>query len=372
VLAQVFFAALLAVIVYALYRNMVSSLERQGVVTSFRFLSQTASFDIGEQLIPFSRNDTYARAFLVGLLNTLLVSLLGIIVATLLGIVIGVARLSGNLLVNRLAALYIEAFRNIPLLVFLIFWYTGVFLKLPKVKDAIVLPGPTFISNRGVAIPWGIPTDTYHLYLWILGGGLLAAVALTWWMARQGRRTGRTPLIGFWAPLTFLGIAALGWIILPQAPLTPDLPLVKGLNTTGGMRMTPEFAALVSGLALYTAAFIAEVVRAGIQAVSKGQVEAARALGLNSFQVLRLVVFPQAMRVIIPPLTSQYLNLTKNSSLAAAVGYSDLYSISGTIYNNTGRAVEATIIIMGIYLLISLLTSLFMNWYNKKVRLVER
>ncbi len=371
-LAQIAFLALVAAMLYYLYRNMVSSLERQGVITSFRFLSQTASFDIGEHLISFTRNDTNARAFAVGLLNTLLASFLGIVFATLLGILIGVARLSSNLLVNKLAAFYIEVFRNIPLLVFLIFWYGGVFIKLPRVKDAIILPGPTFISNRGVAIPWGMPTESSNLYWGILGVGLIVAVIVAWRLAWQGRRTGRTPLVGLWATLAFLVVAVLGWVVLPLAPFSLDIPSVKGLNTVGGLRMTPEFAALVSGLALYTAAFIAEVVRAGIQAVSKGQVEAAKALGLNGFQLLRLVVFPQAMRVIVPPLTSQYLNLTKNSSLAAAIGYPDLYSVSGTIYNQTGRAVEAAILIMGVYLLISLVTSLVMNWYNKKVRLVER
>ena len=372
VLTQVIFGLLLAAALFGLYRNMVASLERQGVTTSFRFLSQSSSFDIGDKLIEYSRNDTYARAFMVGVLNTLLVSALGIVLSTLLGVIVGVARLSANLLVSKLAAFYVEVFRNIPLLVFLIFWYGGVFIKLPRVQDAIVLPGPTYLSNRGLAIPWGIPMDSFNSYLIILAIGVLLAGIASALMAWQGKRTGRTPLISLWATLIFLAVAVLGWLLLPQAPLSIDLPYVKGLNTKGGMSLSPEFSALVSGLVLYTAAFIGETVRAGIQAVSKGQVEAARALGLNNFQMLRLVIFPQALRVIVPPLTSQYLNLTKNSSLAAAIGYPDLYSVSGTIYNQTGRAVEATILIMGIYLVISLLTSIFMNWYNKKVRLVER
>jgi len=370
-LAQALFVVLLLVVLRGLYQNMVSSLERQGVTTSFQFLNQTASFDIGETLIPYTRSDTYARAFLVGVLNTLQVSLLGIVFATLLGIVLGVARLSSNFLVNRIAALYIEIIRNIPLLVLLIFWY-GVFLKMPRVKDAITLPGPIYISNRGVSIPWWTPTSTFQTYLFILILTALVAVGLVWLFKRQAKRTGRSPLVIPWAILLFLVVAILGWLVLPEKPLLIEVPVIKGLNTTGGLRLTPEFTALLSGLVIYTAAFIGETVRAGIQAISKGQTEAAKALGLSNIQILRLVIFPQALRVIVPPLTSQYLNLTKNSSLAAAIGFPDLYSVSGTIYNQTGRAMEATILIMSVYLLISLATSLFMNWYNQHARLVER
>lgn len=371
-LGQAAFLLLVLFLAYALYNNMVRALQQQGLVTGFSFLQQTAGFDIGERLISYSRSSSYLRAFLVGLLNTILVSALGILFATALGMVVGAARLSTNYLVKSTARVYIEIIRNIPLLVLLIFWYTGVLLKLPKITEALILPGPIYFTNRGIAIPWGIPTASFRTYLWILTFGLLITLGRTWLLILKGRRTGRPPLVTLWSLVTFLGVAVLGWILFPQPPLTADIPYIDGLNIAAGLTLSPEFMALVSGLVIYTAAFIGEIVRAGVQSVSKGQLEAARALGLNAFQSLRLVVFPQAVRVIVPPLTSQYLNLTKNSSLAIAIGYPDLFSVSGTIFNQTGRAVEVITLIMATYLFISLLTSLFMNWYNRKVRLVER
>lgn len=372
VAGQVIFALVIASIAYLLLRNMVEGLRRQGTVLGLSFLSQTSAFDIGEYLIEYSRNSSYLRAFQVGILNTLLVSLLGIIFSTVLGVVVGVASLSTNILVNRLSRAYIEFIRNIPLLVLLIFWYSAVFLKLPRVREAITLPGPTYLTNRGVGIPWGVPTATFDAYLWVLLIGLAVAAILAFLMVRRGRQTGRTPLVALWSPLLFLGIATTGWLVLPAPPLETSLPYVKGLNLDGGLILSPEFMAILSGLVLYTAAFISEVVRAGIQSVAKGQLEAARALGLSSFETLRLVVFPQALRVIIPPLTSQYLNLTKNSSLAIAIGYPDLFYVSNTIINQSGRAVEMISLVMLSYLIMSLLTSAFMNWYNQRVRLVER
>lgn len=370
IFSQIIFLLVVAAVGYFLYRNMMAALAKQGLLPSFHWLKLTAGFDIGEHLIPYSRANTYGRALLVGILNTLLVSFLGIIFATLLGIIVGVARLSGNWLLSRLAAFYVEALRNIPLLVLLVFWYTGLFLKLPRAKEAVVLPGPIYLSNRGVAIPWGVPTATFRLYLWVLLFAVIAAAIVAWRLILIGKRTGRPPLVTLWTLVTFLGIAILGGVILK--PLTWSVPELKGFNTVGGRNLTPEFAALLSGLVIYTSAYIGEVVRSGIQSVSKGQYEAARALGLNGFQTLRLVVFPQALRVIVPPLTSQYLNLTKNSSLAVYIGYPDLYSVAGTIHNQTGRAVEVTLLMMGVYLFFSLVTSLFMNWYNRKIRFVER
>ncbi|MCB9136115.1 MAG: ABC transporter permease subunit [Anaerolineales bacterium] len=356
-----------------LYTNMTHSLEALNLPLSFRFLNITSGFDIGQSLIEYSRSDTYLRAYSVGVLNTLLVAVWGNIFATFLGILIGVASLSTNWLVNRLARIYIEIFRNIPLLVFLIFWYGGVFLKLPSVQDALTV-GPFILSNRGVSMPWGIPTETFSLYLYILLGALIAAAIVGFMLAQQGKKTGRMPLVTAWSLLTFLIIGLVGWFVLSQAPLIFDFPVKPetGFNVKGGTTFSPEFMALLTGLVLYTAAFIGEVVRAGIQSVSKGQTEASRALGLNGFQTLRLVVFPQALRVIIPPLTSQYLNLTKNSSLAVAVGYPDLVQVYGTVINQSGRAVEMTVIMMATYLTISLLTSLLLNWYNKRIQLVER
>ncbi len=371
-LGQVAFVLTVGAFGYFIYNNMLAGLRRQGMTLGFSFFSGIAGFDIGEALIEYSRTSSYLRAFQVGLLNTALVSIVGIFFATVFGVILGVARLSTNFLVNRLAALYLEIIRNLALLVFLIFWYTGVFLKLPKVKEAILWPGNILLTNRGLGIPWGIPTASFGTYNWILAFGILLAVGVAILLVQRGRRTGRPPLVTLWTLLTFLAVAIIGWLILPEPPLQLDLPYVKGLNLAGGKILSPEFMALTSGLVLYTAAFIGEVVRAGIMSVPKGQVEAARALGLNGLQTLRLVVFPQAMRVIVPPLISQYLNLTKNSSLAIAIGYPDLFYVSGTIINQSGRAVEMIFLVMLTYLAFSLVTSLFMNWYNQKIKLVER
>ncbi|MBO9369146.1 MAG: ABC transporter permease subunit [Chloroflexi bacterium] len=367
--SQLLFLLIVAGVLGYLFQNMLQALRQQGLVLGFSFLRLTAGFDIGETLIPYDRSSTYGRAFLVGLLNTANVSLLGILFATLIGIVVGVARLSRNFLIQLLARAYIEALRNIPLLVLLIFIYSGVFLKLPQIRQALYL-GPIMFSNRGVFMPWPLPAETYPTYRLILLAGLLAAAGVGFLLWREGQKTGRPPLIGFWSLLVWLIFATGGLLLLH--PFRLDFPQIEGLRVVGGRRLTPEFMSLWSGLVIYTSAFIADVVRAGIQAVPKGQVEAARALGLNGFQTLRLVVFPQALRVIVPPLTSHYLNLTKNSSLAVAVGFPDLFSVSGTILNQSGRAVEVIALAMSIYLSLSLLTSLFMNWYNRRIRFVER
>ncbi len=373
----IFTQVLVVVVVVGLglffYNNMITGLrEKHTVAISFSFLGQVAGFDIGESMIEYSRERTYARAFVVGLLNTFQVAILGIIFATALGIVIGVMRLSTNFLISRIALIYIDIFRNIPLLVLLIFWAQAVFLKLPRVAEAIVLPGPIFLSNRGVAVPWGLPTESWSTYQIILAAGLVLGAAVAYFLREQGKRTGRMPLITLWFLVTVAAVGLIGWIFLPQ-PLTFDQPVLEGFNTQGGKILSQQFMALLSGLIIYTAAFIAEVVRAGIQSVSKGQREAATALGLNPAQTLRLIIFPQALRVIIPPLTSEYLNLTKNSSLAIAIGYPDLFAVAGnTILNQTGREIEMFTMIMGTYLSLSLLTSFLMNVYNRRIRLVER
>jgi len=369
---QVVFLALIGLLLAYLAGNMLSNMRRAGLQINFLFFRLTSGFDIGEHLIPYTRSDTFATAFLVGLLNTALVSCLGIILATLIGVVVGVARLSTNFLVQRLARAYIELLRNIPLLVFLIFCYLGVFIKLPRVREAVILPGPILLTNRGLALPWGTPTATFSTYLWILGAGLFLAVAVGAFLSWRGRRTGRPPLVALWSLLTFAAVAVVGWMVLPESPLALNAPGVQGLRVAGGLQMSPEFMALLSGLAIYTSAFIADVVRAGIQSVPRGQIEAAKSLGLTGIQSLRLVVFPQALRVIIPPLTSQYLNLIKNSSLAVAIGYPELFHVSGTILNQSGRTVEMITIVMATYLAISLSISAFLNWYNHRVRFVER
>ncbi len=370
-LGQLAFVAIVVIAGAMLYGNVRAALERQGLVMGFDFMQSTAGFNIGEGP-PFDPSDSYARAFVVGVINTLRVIGLGIALATLLGLVAGVARLSSNWLVERIAAVYVQAIRNTPVLVQLFFWYSAVILKLPKVKQSLILPGPVVLNQRGISIPWGLPTETFEQWRTILIGGLIIA-ALVWLsIGLWERRTGRGGFAPLYALVAFALITAVSWFVLPTPPLTPDLPYLKGLNYRGGAALSPEYAALLFGLVFYTGAFIAEIVRAGIQSVSKGQVEAARALGLKPFQVLRLVVFPQALRVIIPPLTSQYLNLAKNSSLAVAIGYPDLFSVGGTILNQTGHALEIIGLIMISYLTMSLTTSLLLNIYNRRVRLVER
>ena len=371
VIGQVVFLVLVVSFFYYLYNNMITALEAQGMSPSFEFLGRTAGFDIGESMIEYVRSDTYGRALLVGILNTVYVSIIGIVFATIFGVVLGVARLSKNFLVAKLSSIYLEILRNIPLLVLLVFWYSAVFITLPRVKEAVQI-GPLYLSNRGFFTPWGIPTETWSTYLYVLGAGLLLAMIVSWQLKRIGERTGRPPLTIVWSPLTFLVVAIIGWFALPQSPLVLEHPELSGLNFVGGHVFSPEFLALLSGLVIYTAAFVGEIVRAGIMSVSKGQTEAAKALGLTSFQTLRLVIFPQAMRVIVPPLASQYLNLTKNSSLAVAIGFPDLFAIGGTSLNQSGRAVEVIALMMGLYLSTSLLTSAFMNWYNAKIKLVER
>jgi len=371
VAAQILFLALVIWVGSIALRNMLMSLQQQGLVLGFDSLNSGAGFDISDAPIPYSSADTFARALQVGLLNTILVSVLGIVLSTLLGIVVGVARLSSNWLVNRIAWVFVEVMRNVPLLVLLVFIYTAFFLKLPRARQALSF-GPIYLSNRGVAVPWGEPTDTWSLYVSVLIGALIAGavvgLAMRWWQNRSGRpRPQVVPSL-----LTMTLIALIGWFALPQPPLALSLPEIAGFNFRGGRVLSPEFMALLIGLVIYTAAFIGEVVRAGIQAVPKGQIEAARALGLTPSRTLRLVVFPQALRVIIPPVTNQYLNLTKNSTLAVAIGYPDLFAISGTIINQTGRAVEMIAVVMAVYLMLSLVTSLVMNWYNRRVRLVER
>lgn len=369
--AQLIVLAIVLGLAFVAVQNMAAALQRQGITLGFDFLNNAAGFDIGETLIGYTNSDAFARALLVGLLNTLLISVLGIILATVLGVFVGVARLSSNWLVNRSAWLFIELMRNVPLLVLLIFLYTAVFLKFPRVRQAVNF-GPIYLSNRGVAMPWGEPTDTWPIYLYILiaavGLVILARIGLRLWQERSGRPK---PIV-LPSLLLGLGVAVGGWFILPQPPLQITTPEIAGFNFRGGRTLTPEFMALLIGLVIYTAAFIGEVVRAGIQSVPRGQIEAARALGLNASKTLRLVVFPQALRVIVPPLTSQYLNLTKNSTLAVAIGYPDLFAIAGTIINQTGRAVEMIAVVMITYLSLSLFTSLLMNIYNRRVRLVER
>src|SRR5919106_4567890 len=352
--------------------NTLTNLRRQGIAAGFRFLNRTAGFDIGFTLIDYSAVSTYGRAFWVGLLNTLLVSALGVVLATMLGFVIGLARLSTNWLIARLALVYIETIRNIPLLLQLLFWYVAVLQALPHPRDSLAIGETLFLNNRGMTIPLAVFGEGVGATLIALMVALLAVVALRRWARRRREATGQ-PFHTVLASLgLLLGLQLLVFLAL-GAPVTFEYPEMGRFRLQGGLTLVPEFVALLTGLTIYTAAFIAEIVRAGITAVSHGQIEAASALGLRPTQTLRFVVIPQALRVIIPPLTSQYLNLTKNSSLAVAIGYPDLVSVvAGTTLNQTGQAVEAIAMTMAVYLTLSLLISLFMNWYNRRMALVER
>ncbi len=368
-LSQVLFIVVVALVAAFLYSNVSTAMRQRGLVAGFGFLNLESGFEIGEGLIPYKPSDTYARVFVVGILNTLQVSIVGIFLTTILGFFIGIARLSTNWLVNRLAAGYIEIFRNTPLLVQLVFIYFGVFVKMPPVAQSLELPGSIFVSQRGVFIPRPVPSGTFNFWLVFLSAGVVAAIAL--WVVLSHRT--RNPLVsGLSALAAPVLLPALGWILVGSSPLTLDLPVRGRFNFSGGMALSPEFSALLTGLVLYTAAFIAEVVRGGIQAVRRGQIEAARALGLDEFQILQLVILPQALRVIVPPLTSQYLNLAKNSSLAIAIGYPDLFNVSATMANQTGAPVPVIMLVMVIYLAMSLFTSLIMNIYNRRVQIREK
>ena len=370
VLAQVVF--LLAVIAVAglLYANVRSQLRARGLTTGYGFLYGQAGFPIGEG-IEYHEGDPYWYAFLVGVVNTIRVSFFGIVLATILGTFTGIARLSSNWLLRKLAGAYIEIIRNTPLLVQLVFWYFAVIIQLPVVKESVVLPGSIFLSNRGTALPLLAPTAAFSAWLPFAAAGVILAPLLWRWRMRRQELTGQPGRGLAWAGGALVGLPALGWLVAGQ-PLLIELPEIGGFNYAGGLILTPEFTAVLVGLTVYTAAFIAEVVRAGIQAVHVGQKEAARALGFHPGQTLRLVILPQSVRVIIPPLISQYLNLAKNSSLAVAAGFPDLFSVAQTIFNQTGRSVEVIGMVMGSYLAMSLFTSLVLNLYNRRVRLVER
>ena len=355
-----------------LYRNMLEGLRGLGLTLNLNFLQDEAGFDISEGTIAYAPSDTYLKAFWVGVLNTLKVSIIGIVCATLIGLVFGIARLSSNWLIRTIAAAYVECFRNIPLLLQIIFWYTAVVAQLPNVRESISLFGGVFINNRGVYLPSPEPTSSLTIWLWFLGAGLLLAVILYIARWRQLQQLDRPGFRAKWALPAFLIVALCGWFLTPGRPFTLDLPVLQGFNYQGGMRFTPEFSSLLIGLFIYTSAFIAEVVRSGIQSVVKGQREAARAVGLKEGQTLRLVVLPQAIPIIVPPLTSQYLNLAKNSSLATAVAFPDLFHVGDTMMNQTGQSIPVFAMIMVSYLVMSLTTSAAMNWYNRWITRIGR
>jgi general L-amino acid transport system permease protein len=369
---QLAFLALLIWLCVEFVINAKANLDAQRISTGFGFLRNTAGFNVNLTLIPYQETDTYGRVFVVGLLNTLLVAGLGVVFATVLGFVIGIARLSPNWLMARLAGGYVELIRNLPLLFQILFWYLAVLGTLPGPRQSISIFGEIFLSNRGIILPAPVPGENAIIVVAAFVLAVLATIAIGIWAKRRRERTGRQfPVFGAGAAL-IVGLPLIAFIAA-GFPIGIDHPRLQGFNFVGGMRLIPEFLALLIALVTYTAAFIAEIVRAGILAVPRGQTEAALALGLRRGQMLRFVVVPQALRVIVPPLTNQYLNLTKNSSLAVAVGYPDLVAVfAGTTLNQTNQAVEIIAITMAVYLAISLITSLAMNWYNARIRLSER
>jgi len=372
----IFFQAVVlgAVLLGSLYlvHNTIRNLESQGIASGFDFLNTTAGFSISMSLIDYSQQSTYGRAFVVGVINTILVSAIGVFLATILGFLIGVARLSPNWLLSKIAAAYVEVLRNIPLLLQLFFWYFAVLRALPSPRNSVQLFGSFFLNNRGLSSPSPVPQAGFTLVWVAFVVGIVATIAVRRWAKKRQEATGQQFPVFFTALGLILGLPLLAAIVT-GFPLKWDYPELKGFNFVGGVVLIPEFVALVVALSTYTATFIAEIVRSGILAVSHGQTEAAYALGLRPGPTLRLVVIPQALRVIIPPLTSQYLNLTKNSSLAAAIAYPDIVLVfAGTVLMQTGQAVEIIGMTMACYLTLSLLISAFMNWYNKKMALVER
>ncbi|WP_454917559.1 amino acid ABC transporter permease [Xanthobacter sediminis] len=390
---------------WSFYANADANLARLGIASGFGFLDDRAGFAISQSLVPYNENMTYGRAFLVGLLNTLLVAFFGIILATIIGFLVGIARLSKNVVIKALASAYVEVTRNLPPLFQILFWYLAVLAALPTPRQswglglqpvfsgiasglsaiglgvaaapfsalgAAVGAPDVYINNRGLIVPRPIFGEGSGIILVALLVALAASFILARWAKKRREATGR-PFPVFWSTLVLvvalplLAAAAMGF------PVTIEQPELRGFNFVGGVSVIPEFVALLLALSTYTAGFIAEIVRSGILAVSKGQTEAAHSLGLRGGSTLRLVVIPQAMRVIVPPLTSQYLNLTKNSSLGVAVGYPDLFAVfAGTTLNQTGQAIEIIAMTMAVYLVISIVTSFVMGWYNKRVALVER
>lgn len=367
IVVQLLFIAVIAWLGYEVVANARANLQAQRIASGFGFLSNTAGFSVSQALIPYSESATYSRVFLVGLLNTLLVSIIGIIAATIIGVLVALGRLSPNWLLSRISGAYVELIRNLPLLFQILFWYLAVLATLPNPRQSISVLGSIFLSNRGLVVPDPVPQQAFGVFVVAVAVGLIASLVMGIYARQRLFKTGQKLTIWPFCVVMVLGLPALAALVF-GAPVKLDMPELKGFNFAGGMRILPEFAALTIALSTYTAAFIAEIVRAGIQSVPKGQMEAGASLGLSRGETLRLVIIPQALRVILPPLTNQYLNLTKNSSLAVAIGYPDLFSVfAGTTLSQTGQAVEIIAMTMGVYLLVSLATSALMGLYGWRV-----
>ncbi|WP_186395369.1 amino acid ABC transporter permease [Stappia sp. TSB10GB4] len=370
VIYQVALAAAVALLGFYLYQNVIANLSRQNIATGFGFLDQVAQFEIGETLIAYSSRDTYGRALLVGLINTLTVSAAGIVVATVIGFSVGIARVSTNWLLQRIATAYVEIVRNIPVILQVIFW-AAVIRNLPAPRQAIELWGLGFLSNRGLTFVMPVAHAAHVWMLAALVTGIVLAAVASHLAKRHREATGRYVDM-LWPSIALIaGLPLLVWLVF-GAPHAISYPQRQGFNFAGGATISPEFVALMAGISLYSSGFIAEIVRAGIQATPRGQVEAARSIALRPRFILRYVVLPQALRVIVPPLTSQYVSLIKNSSIAVVIGYPDLVNIGNTVMNQTGQAVEAIAVMMMVYLIISVVTSLLMNAYNRLVAIKER
>ncbi len=370
-LLQIVVLGAIAALIAYLTSNAIAALNARGIASGFGYLNQEAGFGIGESLyLTYSPSDTYLRAFLVGLVNTLKVSILAIIAATVIGLVFGLMRLSSNLGASKLAAGYVELFRNTPQLLQIVFWY-AVMTDLPRPGQALSPGGDIYLSNRGLVLPWPV---AHEAYLWAFAAlfiGIMATMLLNRWAVTVQARTGERPNVSHWRIALIIGLPVLAWAVA-GAPADIERPALRGLNFTGGVTLSPEFIALFLGLSLYTGAFIAEIVRSGLQSVSRGQVEAARSLGLGQNQIYRLVLIPQALRVMIPPTAGQYVSLAKSSSLAVVIGYPDLVNVSNTTLNQTGHVVEAILLMSVIYLLISFSIAAAMNFYNRAVAIKER
>jgi general L-amino acid transport system permease protein len=361
---QILFVAVLAWIAYEIVANARANLEAQRITSGFGFMANTAGFDVSQALIPYSGSDTYTRVFFVGLLNTLLVAVIGIFFATIIGFLVGLGRLSPNWLLARVAGAYVELIRNLPLLFQILFWYLAVLATLPNPRQSISLFGSFFLSNRGFVIPKPIGHEGLTAFVIAIVIAIAASLLLRSYARRLLFQSGKLLRIWPYVLGLLIGLPLLTALIFGK-PVTFEIPELKGFNFSGGSRVIPEFVALTLALSTYTAAFIAEIVRAGVLSVHKGQMEAGSSLGLSRGSTLRLIVVPQALRVILPPLTNQYLNLTKNSSLAVGIGYPDLFSVfAGTTLSQTGQAIEIIAITMGVYLLISLITSAIMSFYG--------
>ncbi|MDP2698026.1 amino acid ABC transporter permease [Thalassospira sp.] len=371
IIYQIIVIGLVILAGWYLISNTLENLERQNISTGYGFLDREASFEISESMIEYSAQSSYSQALIVGLLNTVKVSLMGIILCTILGTIFGIARLSSNWIVRKLATVYIEFFRNIPVLLQLFFWYALIPNAFPHPRDAIELLPGVLLTNRGLYTPVPVAHHAFEIMGIVAILAIIGIIFLKRWAKKRQDATGQPFPVALVGTAVFFGSVFIAYLA-GGAPTVLDVPELRGFNIQGGNNVSPEFLAVLIGLSVYTSAYVAEVVRSGIQAVPHGQWEAADSLGLKRSVALRKIILPQSMRVAIPPLTNQYLNLTKNSSLAVAVGYPDLVSISNTTMNQTGQAIEAISIFMSIYLGLSLITSLFMNWFNKKMALVER